>query len=146
MRPRRSQLLLAVAAVVLSACAAGASPSAAAPSITDAWARPAARAGVSAAYFTITSTTADALVSVTSPGAAMVEMHETSTDASGVTSMGAVLRCEIPSGQPVAFKPGGQHLMLMGLTSDLAVGGKLELDLVFEHAGRVVVMAEIRQG
>ena len=102
--------------------------------------------GVSAAYLTITSAGADALVSVTSPAAAMVQMHQTSTDASGVTSMGPVLRCEIPAGQPVALKPGGQHLMLMGLTRDLTAGGTLELDLVFEHAGKVVVMADIRQG
>lgn len=146
MRPRSPHLLLAAVALVLSACAAGASPSAAAPTITDAWARPAVRDGVSAAYLTITSAGVDALVSVTSPAAAMVQMHETSTDASGVTSMGPVLRCDIPAGQPVAFKPGGQHLMLMGLTRDLTAGGTLELDLVFEHAGKVVVTAEIRQG
>ena len=36
--------------------------------------------------------------------------------------------------------------MIMGLKSELAVGGTIELDLVFEHAGKVVVQAEIRQG
>jgi len=36
--------------------------------------------------------------------------------------------------------------MVMGVQSELAVGGTLELDLVFEHAGKVVVVAEIRQG
>jgi copper(I)-binding protein len=36
--------------------------------------------------------------------------------------------------------------MLMGLTADLAVGASIELTLVFEQAGSVVVQAEIRQG
>jgi copper(I)-binding protein len=53
---------------------------------------------------------------------------------------------EVPAGGTVTLAPGGYHLMIMGLTKTLEVGGKLELDLVFEHAGKVVVQAEVRQG
>jgi copper(I)-binding protein len=35
--------------------------------------------------------------------------------------------------------------MLMGLTGELTAGGTIELHLVFEHAGEVVVKAAIRQ-
>lgn len=147
MRPHLQRLLIAIVAVALAACGSGAASSAAAPSVSDAWARPAAAAGESAAYFTITNSsgTADALLSATSPGAGTVELHETSTDSSGMTGMHPVARVDIPAGQAVQLKPGGYHFMLMGLTGELAVGKTIELDLVFEHAGKVVVMAEIRQ-
>ena len=140
MRPR-PRLLVIAAAVVLAACSSGA-----APSVSGAWARPAAAAGSSAAYFTITapSGAADALLTATSPVADMVQIHETTTDGSGMTGMDAVDRVDVPAGSSVEFKPGGHHLMLMGLTSALAPGSTIELDLVFEHAGKVVVQAEIR--
>jgi hypothetical protein len=76
----------------------------------------------------------------------MVELHETSTDASGMTGMHPVARIEVPAGGEVKLQPGGFHLMLMSLTKPLAVGDKVEIDLVFEHAGRIVVQAEVRSG
>lgn len=148
MRPRRLHLLIAVAAIVLAACGTGAAPSGGAPTVSGAWARPAVADGQSAAYFTITnpSTTNDALLSAASPSAGTVEVHETSTDSSGMTGMHPVARVDIPAGGAIQFKPGSYHLMLMRLTGELALGRTIELDLVFEHAGKVVVMAEIRQG
>jgi hypothetical protein len=117
-------------------------------SISGAWARPAAAGGQSAAYLTMTNTsgTMDALLSATSPAAGKVELHETSIDGSGMTGMHPVARVDVPAGQAVELKPGSYHLMLMGLTGELAVGKTIELDLVFEKAGKVVVQAEIRQG
>jgi copper(I)-binding protein len=150
MRPRLHRMLIvfAAAAVALAACSAGASPSTAAISVGDAWARPAAASAQSAAYMTIknTSGSTDALLSATSPAAGMVELHETSTDGAGMTGMHPVARLDIPAGSSVQLKPGGYHFMLMSLTGDLVAGKTIELDLVFEHAGKVVVMAEIRQG
>ena len=147
MRHRRSCVLLAVA-LVLVACGPGASASAAIITIGDAWARPAPAGGQSAAYLTIANTgaAADALLSVSSPVADMVGLHQTSTDAAGVTGMRPVARLEIPAGGSALLEPGGYHVMLMGLTGELAVGKTIELDLTFEHAGRVVVTATIRQG
>jgi hypothetical protein len=46
----------------------------------------------------------------------------------------------------VTLQPGGHHLMIMGLSRPLTAGGTLELDLVFEKAGKVAVMAEVRDG
>jgi copper(I)-binding protein len=147
MRPRSFRRLVPLVAVLaLAGCGSAASSGAA--TISDAWARPAAAGGMSAAYFTITntSTTADALLSVSSPSAAMVQLHETSVDAAGVAAMHPVARVAVQAGGSVAFKPGSYHLMLMGLTSELSAGKTIQLDLVFEHAGKVVVQAEIRQG
>jgi copper(I)-binding protein len=149
MRPRSVRLLLAVvAAMALAACSSGAGSSPAAPLIVEPWARAAAAGGQSAAYFTITntSTAAEALLSATSPAASTVEVHETSIDGSGVAAMHPVDKVDIPAGESVVLKPGSYHLMLMGLKGELAVGQTVELDLVFEHAGKVVVQAEVRQG
>jgi len=60
--------------------------------------------------------------------------------------MHPVARLEVPAGGSVRLKPGSYHLMLMGLTGDLVAGKTIQLDLVFERAGKVVVAAEIRQG
>jgi copper(I)-binding protein len=60
--------------------------------------------------------------------------------------MHPVPRLDIPAGGSVQLKPGSFHLMLIGLTGDLVVDKTIQLDLVFEHAGKVVVTAEIRQG
>lgn len=149
--PRLS--ILAAAALAIAACGSAATPSAAAPSasaisITDAWARPAAAGGQSAAYFTISNTSGatDALLSVTSAAAARVELHETTTNGTGMMGMHPLARLEIPASGSVQLKPGSFHLMLMGLTGDLVVGKTIQLDLVFEHGGKVVVTAEVRRG
>lgn len=142
-----SVLASAVVAASLAACSSGGA--AGAPTISDAWARPSMGMDQpAAAYMVITNSTgqADALLSVSTPGASSVEIHETSTDTSGMTGMHPVARIDVPAGGTVKLAPGGFHLMIMGLTKPLEVGGKLELDLVFEHAGKVVVQAEVRQG
>lgn len=145
MRPRLLLLSASIAAVFVQAACSG---SGGALAIEQAWARPAPAGGDTAAYLTITVAPgqADALLSASSPGASMVELHEVSTDAAGMTGMHPVKQIDIQAGGTVRLEPGGFHLMIMGLTSELAVGGTLELDLVFEHAGKVVVQAEIRQG
>ena len=141
----RSVLLSAwfIAAIALVACSGSAMPT-----IVRAWARPGADGAQTAAYFTVKGAAgqADALLSASSPDAEAVELHEATTDASGMMGMRPIDHLDIPAGEAIELKPGGFHLMVMGLTRELAVGGTLELDLVFERAGKVVVQAEIRQG
>ena len=147
--PAGRAALVALAALVVAAVVAVAacSSAAAAPTIAQAWARLAPAGGNSAAYLTITAATgqADTLLSASSPAADMVQLHEVSTDASGMTGMHQIERLEIPAGATVTLEPGGHHLMIMGVKSELVVGATIELDLVFEHAGKVVVQAEIKQ-
>lgn len=150
MQPGLFRLSIVSAAVfVLAACSGsgGAPTSGSAPTIDQAWVRPAPAGAETAAYFTITGAVgqADALLSASSPGGTMVELHEVSTDTTGMTGMHPIARLDIPAGGTVRLEPGGFHLMITGLTSELAVGGTLELDLVFEHAGTVKVQAEIRK-
>jgi copper(I)-binding protein len=146
--------LAAVAVLALAACGpAGstASPSAAAsgPTVTGAWIRPPQGMDRPAGgYLVITGgSTADALLSARSDAAAMVEVHETTTDASGMSGMHAIPRLDIPAGATVELKPGGYHLMLMEpVAGAIEVGKTVELELTFEHAGVVVVQAEGRAG
>ena len=76
----------------------------------------------------------------------MVEIHETTTDMNGMTGMSPIARLPVPAGGTARLEPGGFHLMMTGLKGPLAAGATVELDLVFEHAGRVVVQAEVRAG
>lgn len=137
---------LGVALVALAACSTGA---ATAPTISDAWVRPAMGPERPAAgYMVITNTSgqADALLSVSMAGASSVEIHQTTSDASGMMGMHPIPRLEVPAGGTVKLEPGGYHLMIMGLTTPLEVGSKVTLELVFERAGTVVVEADVRQG
>ena len=92
----------------------------------------------SAAYLTITNTGAkpDRLVSASCACARSVMIHV--TDMSGgmasMKSMGAVT---VPANGSVALKPGGMHLMVMGLKAPLKDGGMQEFTLHFERAGEV---------
>lgn len=146
----RSRLvLLSAAFVATTALVACSSSGSAGPATANIWVRPAAAGAETAAYLTIKGVAgqADALVSASSPDAATVELHEATMDASGMMAMHPIERLDIAAGETVELAPGGYHLMVMGLTRELAIGGdKLELDLVFEHAGKIVVQAEIRQG
>ena len=147
-RSGRGRIILASLALLLAACG-GATASTAPPAVSDAWIRPPAGMDQPAAgYLVITnaSAQADALLRVTSPAATSVELHETTTDSSGMTGMHPVERLEVAAGATVKLEPGGYHLMLMGLGDAVKVGDSIELDLVFEHAGTVAVQAQVRAG
>jgi copper(I)-binding protein len=140
-------LLLAMGAASLAGCSSGGA--AVRPTISAAWVRPAMGADQpAAAYLVITNFAgqADALLSASSPAAGSVELHQTSTDTTGMSGMHPVARLDVPAGGSVTLEPGGYHLMIRGLSKPLEVGTTLELDLVFERAGKVVVQAEVRQG
>jgi len=138
-------LALGVAlAMGLAGCS---SRSAGSLSASDAWARPASAGAETAIYLTIANTgsTADALLSASSPTATSVQLHESSTDMNGMTGMAPVDQIDIPAGQTVSLAPGGMHLMVTGLAKGLEVGSAIDLDLVFQHAGPMHVTAEVRQ-
>jgi copper(I)-binding protein len=141
--------LVAVATVGCSSAPAASPPAASTSALTvaEAWARPAAVGGDSAAYLTITNTgPADTLVAVTCTIATSTMLHQTATDSSGMTGMSMLDNLAIPASATVRLEPGGTHVMISGLTRALAVGQSVELRLVFAHAGEIVVPATIRAG
>ncbi len=119
-------------------------------SVTDAWARPTIGKGrTTAAYLTITNegTTDDVLKAVKSPSAERVDLHETKMTAEGVMQMRPLDKgLPIPAGGTAELKPGGTHVMVMGLKATLAEGGDLPLTLEFAEAGSVDVMVPVRKG
>ena len=105
------------------------------------WARATpAGARVAGGYVKITNTgpQADRLVGGTLPVAAEVEVHEmTMTD--GIMKMRKLDGLEIKAGQSVELKPGGRHLMFMGLREGLKDKQTLKGTLMFEKAGSVEI-------
>ena len=92
-----------------------------------------------AAFLTIRNTgPADRLLSAESGVAKRTELH-THLMQDGVMRMRRVEAIDVPSGGAVMLKPGGDHVMLMGLTAPLKKGQSFELTLIFEKAGRVPV-------
>ena len=137
--------VLAIAACLVVARAASAQTSQL--EVAGAWARATpAKAETGIAYLTIRSPTPDRLVSVSSPVAKKVELN--TMEMSGmVMKMRAVASLDIPAGQPVTLKPGGDHIMLIGLNGPLREGQSFPLTLTFEKAGaREVTVAVEKPG
>ncbi len=101
----------------------------------------------SAAYMVIrnTGSEADKLIAASTDAAKTVELH-TVIEEGGMMRMRQVEGgIDIPANGQVELKPGGFHVMLIGLTRDLNAGDKVELTLTFEKAGEIPVTAEVRQ-
>lgn len=73
----------------------------------------------------------------------MSMIHE-SREENGVVRMLHVDALAIPAGDQITFKPGGFHVMLMGLQpGELPVGETVEATLIFDRAGAVPVTFEV---
>lgn len=87
---------------------------------------------------------ADRLLGGTSPAAAKVEVHSMSM-AGGVMRMRPVTGgLPIPAGGSIALKPGGYHIMLIGLKAPLAPGASVPVTLRFENAGSIAVRLHVQ--
>ncbi|AXK79354.1 copper chaperone PCu(A)C [Pseudolabrys taiwanensis] len=110
------------------------------------WARATPKgASVGGAYFKITNTgtAPDRLVSGSSDVAQRVEIHEMSMD-KGVMKMRELPKgLELKPGETVEFKPGGYHVMLVGLKKPLTQGEDVKATFQFEKAGKVDVIFKI---
>lgn len=113
--------------------------------INNAWARATpGKAENGAAYVTIQSPTVDRLVSASSPVAKKAELHTMSMQGV-VMKMRPIAGLDIPPGQPVTLKPGGEHIMLMGLNQPLHDGQSFPLTLDFEKAGPRTVAVTVEK-
>lgn len=108
---------------------------------------PAESAQMSAAYLTISSEIDDRLVSASIEGVTRTEIH-TVINEDGVMRMRPLADgISIGAGESVTLKPGGLHLMLIGLEEPFVEGESREVTLRFE-SGRedVVALPVSRQG
>ncbi|MGB0747830.1 MAG: copper chaperone PCu(A)C [Magnetospiraceae bacterium] len=113
--------------------------------VSDSWSRASAgpaRAG--AAFMTITNTGAvdDQVVAAASDVAKRVELHTHKMDG-GVMRMRQVPGIPVPAGGTADLKPGGFHVMLMGLNDPLVEGESFTVTLTFENAGEVTITVPI---
>lgn len=109
----------------------------AAIAIKHAWARPTASGAVNgAAYFTIENAgkADDVLTGAKTAIAAKSELHESLME-NGVMIMRPLGDVVVPAAGSVDFKPGGKHLMLLGLKSPLTAGQTFTVTLQFKNAG-----------
>jgi periplasmic copper chaperone A len=133
----RTLAALGLALVAFTACAQST------PRVEDAWARPTV-AGQTAGggFLKITSPTADRLLAAGSPVAKTVELHSMQMQGD-VMQMRQVPAIDIPAGKTVELKPGGLHVMFIGLTQTLTDGATFPLTLRFEKAGEVKVDVKV---
>lgn len=101
--------------------------------------------GNGAAYMVVLNGT-DApvrLAAAASDVAAAVELHET-IEENGVMKMVPQLDgFEIPAGGSVELKPGGKHVMLIGLVAPLEVGKPFSLTLSFDNGTTLEVTVPV---
>lgn len=115
----------------------------AAPTVTDPYAimaRPGAPSG--GAFMTIADPdgAADRLIGASSPLVEKIELHTHEIDADGVARMIEVEEgFELPAGGELVLERGGLHLMLFGLSPEIADGTVIPVTLTFETAGEVQV-------
>lgn len=103
--------------------------------ITNVWARATpGGATTGAAYLTIVSPVADRLVAASSPVAKSAQLHSM-TMQGNIMKMRQTSGIDLPAGKPVTLKPGGLHIMLVGLNSPLKEGQNFPLTLTFKNAG-----------
>jgi periplasmic copper chaperone A len=113
-------------------------------SIGHPYARPTAPAQpTGGGYLTLTSKgRADRLLSASSPIAREVQIHSMKMEGD-VMRMREVDAIDMPADKLVELKPGGFHLMLMGLKEPLKAGQVFPLKLRFEKAGEVAVEVSV---
>ena len=102
------------------------------------------RAKTGVAYFMVRNPTdrTDRLIGVKMDVAGRAGLH-THLHENGVMRMRSVKAIAIPAHGMAALKPGGDHVMFMGLKAPFKQGESFPLTLIFEHAGEIPVMVRI---
>ena len=113
--------------------------------INHPWAR--ATAGLArngAAYVTLANEgeAVERLLGVTTPVARKARLHGHIVEA-GIVKMRPVEAIEVAPGEPVVLKPGGFHIMLMGLEAPLEAGAAFPMTLRFAVAGAIEIEVRV---
>ncbi|MFI6048437.1 copper chaperone PCu(A)C [Nocardia sp. NPDC051321] len=114
--------------------------------IKDQWVK-AADGDMSAAFGELSNAgdKARTVVSAASPASSRVELHEVVADASGTKTMrpkaGGFV---IPAHGKAELRPGGDHIMFMGLTGPLRTGTETPVTLTFDDGSTTTFTAQVR--
>jgi periplasmic copper chaperone A len=139
------RLLLAVLPAALAFPAYAQETHAGDLTVQQPWTRAAGQGGTGGGFLSISNrgAAADRLLSASSPAARATELHTMIRDGD-VMRMRPVASIEIPAGGTVALRPGGLHLMLIGLANPLREGEAVPVTLRFERAGPVQVTLSVQ--
>ncbi|CAG9177880.1 hypothetical protein LMG23992_03595 [Cupriavidus laharis] len=114
--------------------------------VSNAWVRGTVPAQTASGAFMVLHAHENAkLVGVSSP-VAVAELHEMKMEGN-VMRMRQIQSLDLPKMQAVELKPGGYHVMLMDLKSQLKKGDTVPITLKIEQGGKVIeqkVNAEVR--
>lgn len=109
-------------------------PAMAAVVAKDAWAPPTLSQPNSVAFLTLTSDRDDRLLSAASDCCKAVELHnhEMVNDVMRMRRVKGGIA--LPKGEAVSLRPGGYHVMLIGLQAEKKDGDSIPVTLTFEHS------------
>jgi copper(I)-binding protein len=112
--------------------------------VKDAWVRgTVAQQKATGAFMTITSAQDAKLISVSSKAAKSVELHTMEME-NNVMKMRQIDSVNLTAGKAVELKPGGMHIMLMGLNEQAKDGDVINFTLVVEGKDKKQQSIEVK--
>ncbi len=115
--------------------------------VEAAWARASMGAGrPGAVFFTLVNggKTADRLLGAETGVARTSQFHSHVMDGN-IMLMRATDALEVPAGTKLVLRPGGKHLMLMGLKRELKAGDSFKVTLRLEQAGSMEITVAVQK-
>ncbi|NGM89018.1 copper chaperone PCu(A)C [Parapusillimonas sp. SGNA-6] len=114
-------------------------------SVTACWIRSLPKPAPSAGYFVIKNSSSQdvKLTGASSPAYGMVMLHQT-TEKDGMSRMSETEDVVIPANGELEFKPGGYHAMLEQPTSEVVVGGKVDMAFAFSTNEKATAQCDIK--
>ena len=140
---KRILIFVVLSVMLLSACA----PAATDIEASEVWARTGMAGGNSAVYMMLVNGTSadDELLSASSDVAEAVELHESKMGANGEMQMIPQASILLAAGAKVEFKPGGLHVMLIGLKQELKIGDEFVLTLHFKNHADITLKVIVKE-
>ena len=136
----KSRSVLFTLTLMLASGASGAQTT-----VTDAWIRgTVAQQKASGLFARLTSAQGARLVSVSTPVAGLVEIHEMSMAGDMMKMRALPNGLVLPAGKAVELKPGGYHVMLMDLKQQLKAGDTVTVTWVLEGADKKRETVEVK--
>jgi copper(I)-binding protein len=90
---------------------------------------------------------ADKLIAASAPKSVTkkAQLHRTMMGSGDLMSMAPVKAIAVPAWGTVKLKPGGYHIMLIGLRKPLEAGASFPLTLTFARSGKQTVTVKVRK-
>lgn len=112
--------------------------------VEDAWVRgTVAMQKATGAFMRLTPSANARLVSASSPVAGVVEIHEMSME-NDVMKMRQIPGLDLAADRTTELKPGGFHIMMMGLRGQVKGGDTVPLTLTFEDANKKTFTVDVQ--